>query len=81
MTVSEQFLISETRFNTLKPLDRQTLPFGVGTWSLAGQIKYGKVHFEGIDLHFVLDDLVFNKNESVTKTMNAYGDLYGIHQD
>jgi aryl-alcohol dehydrogenase-like predicted oxidoreductase len=42
--VSEQFLISETRFNTLKSLDRQTLPFGVGTWSLAGPIKYGKMN-------------------------------------
>jgi len=31
-------------FNTLKSLDKQTLPFGIGTWSLAGPIKYGKMN-------------------------------------
>ena len=44
--VSEEFLISETRFNILKSLDRQTLSFGVGTWSLAGPIKYGKMNID-----------------------------------
>jgi len=62
----------DKKFNTLSLLDRQTLPFGIGTWSLGGPIKYGKMNLGRGNI---------NKNESVTKAMNAYGDLYGIHQD
>jgi len=36
--------MAEIMYNTLKSLNRKTVPFGIGTWSLAGPLKYGKMN-------------------------------------